>query len=110
MSTPARWHKGQRSHYKYSSLGLKMDVDIASATRCDGVLLADVAAGAQGWMVQRGNAAQILCDTAAVLVGAWLKPNASTGEWEAATEATALAVALGTKSAGSAGLVKARLL
>lgn len=102
--------QGTAVAYKYSSLGAKMDVDVASATRCDGVLLADVTAAAEGWMVTRGNAAQILCDTSAVSIGDWLKPNASTGQWEAATEAAALAVALGTKGAGSTGLVKARLL
>ncbi len=102
--------QGTAVAYKYSSIGVRMDVDLAAATRCDGVLLADVTAAADGYMVTPGHAAKILCDTGAVAVGAWLKPNASTGQWEAATEATALAVALATKSAGSTGLVKARLL
>ena len=96
--------------YDYAETGYNQAVDLASATRCDGVLLADTASDAYGYMVRRGNCALVLCDTAEVARADWLKPNASTGEWEAATEAAALAVALGTKSAGSAGLVKAKLL
>ncbi len=96
--------------YDYTSTDYQQRVNIASATRCDGVLLASVTTGAQGWMARKGNCALGLCDTTEVALGDWLKPNASTGQWEPATEAAALAVALGTKAAGSAGLVKVRIL
>ena len=80
-----------------------------SASRCDGVALADIVAAADGWVcLPGGRACQVLATTAEVTLGEYLKPKAD-GQWESATEA-AVAVALGTKAAGSTGLVLARLL